>query len=61
MRQIQANRGALAAFLGDVCAVTWGDADSGGDASAVQGQLNLKDVQQIQATDKAFFCWHLVR
>ena len=32
--------------------VTWGAAGLGGDSSAVQGQL--KDVQQIQASDGAF-------
>ena len=31
---------------------TWGDTAHGGDSSAVQDQL--KDVQQIQATDSAF-------
>ena len=32
--------------------MTWGRAGSGGDSSAVQDQL--KDVMQIQATEKAF-------
>ena len=32
--------------------MTWGDAEHGGDSSAVQDQL--KDVQQIQASDMAF-------
>ena len=32
--------------------VTWGDADCGGDSSAVQNQL--KGVRQIQATGGAF-------
>ena len=32
--------------------VTWGDPDSGGDSSAVQDQL--RNVQQVQATDAAF-------
>ena len=32
--------------------MTWGDADYGGDSSTVQHQL--KNVQQIQATRKAF-------
>ena len=32
--------------------MTWGDPDCGGDSSEVQDQL--KGVQQIQATDKAF-------
>ena len=32
--------------------MTWGDAGTGGDASTVQDQL--KNVQQIQASDKAF-------
>ena len=43
---------AFAAMLGDGSVVTWGDAGSGGDSSAVQGEL--KAVQQIQATSKAF-------
>ena len=34
--------------------VAWGDADFGGDNSAVQEQLNCKGVQQIQATNAAF-------
>jgi uncharacterized glyoxalase superfamily protein PhnB len=32
--------------------VAWGAPNLGGDCSAVQGQL--RNVQQIQATDKAF-------
>ena len=36
----------------DGSVVTWGDARSGGDSTAVQGQL--RDVQQIQASDGAF-------
>ena len=32
--------------------VTWGDANCGGDSSAVREQL--KGVQQIQATEQAF-------
>ena len=32
--------------------MTWGHADSGGDSSTVQGQL--KNVQQIQASERAF-------
>ena len=32
--------------------MSWGHADCGGDSSAVQDQL--KNVQQIQATDFAF-------
>ena len=43
---------AFAAILGDGSVVTWGDADSGGDSSAVQDQL--RDVQQIQASHTAF-------
>ena len=37
---------------GDSAIVTWGDADFGGDSSAVQDQL--KGVQQIQASHSAF-------
>ena len=44
--------GAFTAILGDGLVVTWGRADSGGDSSAVQDQL--RDVQQIQASDYAF-------
>ena len=50
--ELQATRCAFAAILGDGTAVTWGDADFGGDSSAVQHQL--KNVQQIQASDRAF-------
>ena len=32
--------------------MTWGDANIGGDNSAVQGQL--QDLQQVQASDGAF-------
>ena len=43
---------AFAASLGSGCVVTWGVAVFGGDSSAVQDQL--KNVQQIQATQCAF-------
>ena len=43
---------AFAALLGDGSVVTWGSADYGGDSGAVQDQL--RDVQQIQATNAAF-------
>ena len=46
------NQRAFAAILGDRTVVAWGQAEYGGDCSAVQGQL--KNVQQIQATDRAF-------
>ena len=52
VRQIQATGGAFAAILADGSVVTWGDAEDGGDSSAVRDQL--KNVQQIQATQKAF-------
>ena len=42
----------FAAILGDGSVVAWGYADCGGDSSAVQEQL--RDVQQIQASDGAF-------
>ena len=45
--ELQATRCAF-----DGTAATWGDADFGGDSSAVQHQL--KNVQQIQASDRAF-------
>ncbi|OLP97890.1 Ankyrin repeat and KH domain-containing protein mask [Symbiodinium microadriaticum] len=50
--QVQACRLSFAAILGDGSVVTWGDAEYGGDSSAVQDQL--KNVQQIQASDFAF-------
>ena len=43
---------AFAAILGDASIATWGDAGCGGDSSAVQDRL--KNVQQIQATERAF-------
>jgi hypothetical protein len=42
----------FAAILADGSVGAWGDPGYGGDGSAVQDQL--KDVQQIQATDAAF-------
>ena len=45
---IQSSAQAFAAILGDASAVSWGDAATGGDSSAVQVQL--QNVQQIQAT-----------
>ena len=42
----------FAAILADGSVVTWGDADGGGDSSAVGDQL--KGVQHIQATQRAF-------
>ena len=51
--QLAATEGAFALWChGDSTIVTWGDADRGGDSSAVQDQL--KGVQQIQATNGAF-------
>ena len=52
MRQIQVCAGAFAAILGDGSVVAWGDANYGGDSSAVQHQLT--NVQQIQASYRAF-------
>ena len=43
---------AFAALLGDGSVVAWGDDYNGGDSSAVQEQL--RDVQQIQTSEKAF-------
>ncbi|OLP46812.1 hypothetical protein AK812_SmicGene48734, partial [Symbiodinium microadriaticum] len=43
---------AFATILGDGSVVTWGDANCGGDSTAVQHQL--KNVQHIQATNGAF-------
>ena len=42
----------FAAILGDGSVVTWGNACSGVDSSSVQDQL--KNVQQIQASNRAF-------
>ena len=55
--QIQATRsffdsGGFAVILSNGSVVTWGDAEHGGDSSAVQDQLN--NVQQIPASDMAF-------
>ena len=53
MQQIQATGGgAFAAILADGSVVTWGMPRHGGDCSAVQDQL--RNVQQIQATNEAF-------
>ena len=54
VQQIQASSGTFAAVLGDGSVVTWGDAEHGGDSSAVQDQL--KNFQQIQASSDACFC-----
>ena len=43
---------AFAAILGDGSVVAWGDAEAGGDSSAVRDQL--QNVQQIQAARFAF-------
>ncbi|OLQ02258.1 Poly [ADP-ribose] polymerase 3 [Symbiodinium microadriaticum] len=50
--QIQANRRAFAAILGDGSLATWGADDAGGDSSAARGKL--KNVQQIQSSGRAF-------
>ena len=51
--QLAATEGAFALWCqGDSTSVTWGDAECGGDSSAVQDQL--EGVQQIQANKKAF-------
>eukprot|EP00439_Symbiodinium_sp_Y106_P023674 s3358_g2.t3 len=52
VQQIQATGAAFAAILADGTVVAWGDAELGGDSSAVQDQL--KKVQQMQASDGAF-------
>ena len=52
MQQIAATERAFAAILSDGSVVTWGDADSGGDSTAVQDQL--KDVQKIKSSSNAF-------
>ena len=48
VQQIQDAGSAFAAILDDGSVVTWGDAEFGGDSSAVQTQL--KNVKQIQGT-----------
>ena len=51
--QLAATRSAFALWChGESAVVAWGDAQSGGDSSAVQDQL--KGVGQIQATGEAF-------
>ena len=50
--QVRGSISAFAAILGDGSVMTWGDADSGGDSSGVQAQL--QNVLQIQATGSAF-------
>ena len=51
--QLAATRSAFALWRhGDSAIVTWGNATDGGDSSAVGNQL--KGVQQIQATSRAF-------
>ena len=52
MQHVQASLRAFAAILEDGSVVTWGDADCGGDSSAVRDQL--RGAQQIQASLKAF-------
>ena len=49
--KLAATRKAFALFCKDQ-GVTWGDRKSGGDSSAVQDQL--RSVQQVQATSRAF-------
>ena len=52
VQQVQATEEAFAAILEDGSVVTWGNAQFGGDGSAVRDQL--KNVLQIQANNKAF-------
>ena len=52
IQAIRANVRAFAAILAEGSVVTWGDADYGGNSSAVQ--YRLKNLQQIQASDQAF-------
>ena len=52
VQQIQASGWAFAAILADGSVVTWGDAERGGESSAVQDQLIT--VQKIQASCCAF-------
>ena len=52
VQQIHVTNHAFAAILGYGTVVTWGDASSGGESSAVQDRL--KNVQQIQASEVSF-------
>ena len=52
VQQIQANRAAFTAILANGSVVAWGHPVWGGDCSDVQDQL--RNVQQVQATDYAF-------
>ena len=52
VQQTQSTYRAFAAILGNGSVVTWGDADCGGDCSAVLDKL--KNVQQVQATGLPF-------
>ena len=52
--KINSTYGAFAALLEDGRVVAWGDADDGGDNSAVQGELKDQVVQQIYSTGYAF-------
>ena len=47
VQQIQATSRAFAAIRSDGFVVTWGDADSGGDSSAVRGQLRVFAAQRL--------------
>ena len=51
-QKIQACGEACAAIVGDQAVVTWGDAEFGGERSAVQDKL--KDMQRIQASGCGF-------
>ena len=43
VQRIQATQHAFAAILEDGSVLTWGDADFGGDSSAVRDELRLPD------------------
>ena len=43
VQRMQASRHAFAAILGNASVVTWGDADFGGDSSALRDQLKYSE------------------
>jgi len=49
---VQATQRAFAAILANRSVVTWGNPECGGESSGVQDRI--KNVQQVQATDRAF-------
>ena len=52
MTKIRSSHRAFAAILADGRVVTWGSRHSGGDSTAVQGQL--RQVEEVASTARAF-------